>query len=84
MIGYCAYGKKMKLHINGYPFTKDTTKHGWIYWRCNGHRKSGFVLQRGLYFPGRWLTFIDCSVHVPFSDAVRVLDQNYTMMDLNT
>lgn len=35
--------RKNRLLVNGYSFAKDTMKKGWIYWRCHGYRRSGFV-----------------------------------------
>lgn len=34
--------QKKKLMVDGHPFSRDTMKGGWVYWRCVGHRKTGF------------------------------------------
>lgn len=43
-IEYYPNRRKRKLFVDGWPFSKDTVKNGWVYWRCVGHRKTGFVL----------------------------------------
>lgn len=42
-ISYCIHRQRKKLLVDGYPFSRDTMKGGWVYWRCVGYRKTGFV-----------------------------------------
>lgn len=64
IIHYVLTGKKIRLFINQYPFCRDTKKHGWIYWRCVGYRKTGFVCYEIVIFQSA--TRINCFVIIFF------------------
>lgn len=80
LIEYFADRRKKKLFVDGYPFSRDTMKNGWVYWRCVGYRKTGLVwfLRKRRHYS--IVTYLVSSI----SDVAQVPGQGNSILDWNS